>query len=246
MFYTSYQVSPTINGDPSQLLAVAATVTESSSTVNDLRLVFNGDILLLALFSCLVLLGLRRAFARFSCTHECIQGHILWSTSADKWRNRLPSADIASQKGVHIQHPHTYLEDRLSAAAPPHAPVISSIIHPIASPFAHRITPGFSLGQVVILGVYGAILQYESFYKSNLFTDPIRTGFVGTAQIPFLFALATKNNILASLVGLSYEKVIIRHCHQGPSDLIYVGQLHSSVFGKSRHNSSRYSFPRIW
>jgi ferric-chelate reductase len=220
LFPPSYQLSPTIDGDSSQLLASSVTATTSeSSTVNASKLVFNGDVLLLAVFFGFVLLSLRRAFARFSCVPEWLQGHTLWSTSPDKWRDRRPFAEdkgINKKKSKRSQAPHSdmrHLEDRrrpstTDTCVPPHAPAISSVLHPIASPLARRIMPGFSVGQAVILGVYGAILQYESFYKSNIFTDPIRTGFVGTAQIPFVFAFATKNNFMGALVGMGYEKVI--------------------------------------
>jgi ferric-chelate reductase len=218
----AYQLSPMIDRNSPHLLGVTATVTDHSSTVNNLKLVFNGDILLLALFSCLVLLDLRRALARFSCVPEWLQGHILWTASPDQWRSRLssvPSANSAAEnsanrksKGLHTLLSYMHVDVRSFTSVPPHAPAISSSFYTIASLLTRRIMPGFSFGQAVILAIYGAILQYESFYKSNIFTDPIRTGFVGTAQIPFIFALATKNNFLGGLVGLGYEKVIIL-CH---------------------------------
>ena len=215
MFPTAYQVLPA-SDRTFQLLAATANVTESPSTVNNPRLVFNGDILLLAFFSLFVLWNLRCAFARFSCLPEGLQGHMLWSANPNKWRDRprvVPSTQSSAEKCIgknskrsHLPHP---VQDRRPPTTPTHAAAIPSILYPIVSPFARRIIPGFSAGKAVILAVYGIILQYESFYKSNLFTDPIRTGFVGTAQIPFVFALATKNNCLGSLVGLGYEKVII-------------------------------------
>lgn len=205
----------------------------SPTDVNNLRLVFNGDILLLALFSCFVLLSLRRAFVRFSYSSEWLQGHILWSS-----KNQLVSVHAADHlaeqstrdlKPKNLGTPHTRSKiarrDRRSpAASPSHPSTISSLLHSISSFFGRRITTGFSAGQVAILGVYGVILQYESFYKSNLFSDPIRTGFVGTAQIPFVFALAAKNNLLGSLVGMGYEKVSIDSCiSRDLSDLNYTG-----------------------
>jgi hypothetical protein len=216
------QLSPDIDGHSSQLLASLVTantlVTEpsESSTVNNSKLVFDGDILILAIFACFVLLSLHRAYYYFFRGFEWLQGHILCYKSPDKWRNHYPSAaekgvDTTRSKRLHTPHSDNHhLEERrrTSMFPPPHTPAISSILHPLASPFARRIIPGFSVGQATILGVYGGILQYESFYKSNIFTDPIRTGFVATAQIPFVFALATKNNLLGGLVGLGYEKVI--------------------------------------
>lgn len=72
-----------------------------------------------------------------------------------------------------------------------------------------RVAPGFSLNQLVICVIYFGILSYASLYKSSPFTDPVRTGFVAVSQIPFLFALAAKNNVLGCLIGFGYEKVHI-------------------------------------
>jgi ferric-chelate reductase len=221
MLRTTHQVLPTtVAGDSFQLLTVIANVTESPSNVNNSRLVFDGDILLLALFSFFMLLNIRRAFSRFSWASEWLQGHILWFTGPDNWRNRFASVPFGhsaigmaidkESKGSYAPSSCAYPRGIPSTHAPTHAPSVLSTFHPISSPFTRRVMPGFSAWQAVILGIYGIILQYESFYKSNLFTDPIRTGFVGTAQIPFVFALATKNNLLGGLVGLGYEKVLIR------------------------------------
>jgi ferric-chelate reductase len=212
-----------IAGDSLQLLTVTANVTESPSTVNNSKLVFDGDILLLAIVSFFVLLNIRRAFSRFSWASEWLQGHVLWFASPDNWRNRFASVPFghgAVEMAIDKESKASYAP---STNAPTHVPSILSTLHPISSPFTRRIMPGFSVWQAVILGVYGIILQYETFYKSNLFTDPIRTGFVGTAQIPFVFALATKNNLLGGLVGLGYEKVLVHPLmsFEPISDLIY-------------------------
>jgi hypothetical protein len=55
--------------------------------------------------------------------------------------------------------------------------------------------------------VYFWVLTYASFYKSNIFLEADRTGWVAIAQLPFIFALSQKNNLLGWLMGLGYEKV---------------------------------------
>jgi len=54
-------------------------------------------------------------------------------------------------------------------------------------------------------------MLYAGLYKSSPFSDPVRAGWVSVAQIPFVIALATKNNILGYLLGFTYEKLNFLH-----------------------------------
>lgn len=186
---------------------------------DNLRLVFNGDILLIAFFACFVVVSLPRAFARMLSGWR---GHILWSVAGKRRDRKLTSTPSSTEASTENYGPtksedsHTYQSharlvrresDNVLSAIPYHIPTLSSIFHPIAPIFRYRIIPGFSLGQAVILGVYGGVLIYVLLYQSNTFTDPSRAGFVGMSQIPLVFAFATKNNLLGMLVGLGYEKV---------------------------------------
>ena len=65
------------------------------------------------------------------------------------------------------------------------------------------------MAQSLLFFIYLICLVYASFYKSNIFTDGTRTGWVAIAQLPFLFSLAQKNNVLGLIIGCGYEKVII-------------------------------------
>lgn len=90
---------------------------------------------------------------------------------------------------------------------PPHVRTWSAIIPPIGGFLRQRLDAGFSLGQALILGVYAAVLVYASFLRSNPFTDPVRMGFVAMSQIPVVYVLGTKNNVVGMCVGMGYEKV---------------------------------------
>jgi hypothetical protein len=87
----------------------------------------------------------------------------------------------------------------------------------------------------------------STFYKSNVFTDPVRTGFVAMAQIPFVFAFSMKNNFLGMLVGLGYEKVftsslsLARHLDQA-----FIDQLRPPICRKSHHHPWQYPCHRLW
>jgi hypothetical protein len=65
----------------------------------------------------------------------------------------------------------------------------------------------YSIGEVLIAGGYGAILASLSAYKSNIFSDPGRTGVVAMSQIPLVFFFAARNNFLGFVLGDVYEKV---------------------------------------
>jgi ferric-chelate reductase len=67
--------------------------------------------------------------------------------------------------------------------------------------------PGFSLGQLLVLMTYLAILLYATFYNSNIFLDQSRTGWIAVSQYPFVYAFAQKNNFIGAFLGFGYEKV---------------------------------------
>jgi ferric-chelate reductase len=194
--------------------------------VDNLRLVFNGGVVLLSFFAFFVVVSIPRAFVRLSSGWR--QGHILWSVSDDPKDRKVPSSiDDSTEKDAdadvksadsHTAYSHTDLvrheNGDVSSAFPHHIPTYSSILHPIASILRRRVMPGFSAGQALILGIYTSALVYVSLYMSNIFTDLKRSGLVAMSQIPFVFAFATKNNLWGMLVGLGYEKVrfIFSYC----------------------------------
>lgn len=71
----------------------------------------------------------------------------------------------------------------------------------------HRFTPNYSVGQVIILTAYSWILIYATVFKSNFFVDYNRVGWISVAQLPFVMAYGTKNNVLGMLFGMGYERV---------------------------------------
>ncbi|KAJ3997205.1 hypothetical protein F5050DRAFT_1459985 [Lentinula boryana] len=52
---------------------------------------------------------------------------------------------------------------------------------------------------------------YPAFYKTNPFSDPVRYAWIGVSQLPFVFALSSKNNVLGYFLGSGYDKVHILH-----------------------------------
>ncbi|KAI6044555.1 ferric reductase like transmembrane component-domain-containing protein [Pisolithus marmoratus] len=116
---------------------------------------------------------------------------------------------------------HTQLIRRPStrkAAAkllPPHVRSWSAVLPPVGNLLRYRLDSGFSLGQALVLGLYSAILVYPVFFQSEPFTDPLRTGFVAMSQIPLVYLLATKNNLLGMILAVGYEKLNYIHRYAG-------------------------------
>ena len=88
-----------------------------------------------------------------------------------------------------------------------HMPMLSSLVPSAASLLHRRVHENYSLGQVFLMAAYSIVILYAGLYQSSPFADPDRSGWVGTSQLPFIYILATKNNVIGMLVDVGYEKV---------------------------------------
>ncbi|TFK96091.1 ferric reductase like transmembrane component-domain-containing protein [Pterulicium gracile] len=88
-------------------------------------------------------------------------------------------------------------------------------LYPLVSLARTRVDCGFTMGQLFLLVLYAVLLGYASFYRSNPFTDPVRTGWVATSQLPLVIALGTKNNVIGAMLSVSYEKINYLHRFAG-------------------------------
>lgn len=203
-------------------------------------LVYHADILIFGIILIFALRTLPRAYARFSHRSEWSRGHRLsFVPPRNKTINPVinlnppisypindssksfvdlecdtdPSLTTCESLPYHPRSSHSrnaYHEKELPMA-PQHLPPPSFYFHPVSSILRYRVHDNYSIGQVLLMLVYTSIIFYVSFYKSNPFTDPHRTGFVITSQIPFVYALATKNNVIGFMVGVGYEKLNFLH-----------------------------------
>ncbi|KAF9266856.1 hypothetical protein L218DRAFT_857455 [Marasmius fiardii PR-910] len=80
---------------------------------------------------------------------------------------------------------------------------------------------------------YLSALIYPSVYKTNVFTDPVRFGWISVGQLPFLFLFSTKNNLLGLLMGIGYEKLNFLHRFVGRL-VIIAANVHSVHYSESR------------
>lgn len=69
------------------------------------------------------------------------------------------------------------------------------------------IRPGLTVGGASIMVAYFATLCFAGFFDSNIFSDPIRMGWVAISQIPVVVVLSAKNNIVGMLIGACYTRV---------------------------------------
>jgi len=78
-----------------------------------------------------------------------------------------------------------------------------------------RVYEGYSVGKLFILSNYAYALVYALFYKSNPFVDATRSAWVAVSQMPLVFALAQKNNLVGAALGYGYEKLNFVHRFAG-------------------------------
>ncbi|KAG6380446.1 hypothetical protein JVT61DRAFT_8585 [Boletus reticuloceps] len=202
--------------------------TLSKQLVYASSLVYRIDIFLLLVILVFATFNAPRAISRFAHHSEWLQGHILRSVKLTrKSRINLNTRSIYlhsdPQKialdldddrtdAMHLQsipylppqstHVDKELPPRpMSIVAPAstqrtwHMPMLSSLIHPVSSLLHKRMHENYSLGQVPLDG-------------------GIR-GWVSTSQLPFIYVLATKNNVIGLLVGVGYEKLNYLHRFAG-------------------------------
>jgi len=195
--------------------------------LNDVRFVFHTTLFLLAWFAFFAVVTWPRLFTRFSRGSEWTCGHLIYHSTKPPRRppgvRRRPTASgppesrrekwrAPNTDDDHTAFSHMGLVRRdgapdVKGSLPPHCRSWSGIYQRPAAILGIQLEEGFSLGKCIILLGYSSVIIFASLYKSNPFQDYLRTGYVSTAQIPIVYALATKNNIIGKFLSLGYEKV---------------------------------------
>ena len=65
----------------------------------------------------------------------------------------------------------------------------------------------FSISKLSVMAAYLALILAITFYRADITVNTERAGWVAVSQIPVIFALGTKNNIIGALIGQGYERV---------------------------------------
>ncbi|KAF7334134.1 Ferric reductase transmembrane component 5 [Mycena venus] len=188
-------------------------------------LVYHTVIVLLALVALVVSLRLPRAFARLWHVSEWTRGHFL-GYAAYAGPSQFPYTGSAASTTIDLSHgvgssqdSHTY-EAKFDVSSrtetpgsyPPRVESTPSFLRPVVSVLRSRVAPGFSAAQMAICAGWLGVLLYPTIYRSaGPFTDINRYGFIAISQVPFIFALGTKNNVLGIFLGMGYEKLNFLH-----------------------------------
>jgi ferric-chelate reductase len=194
---------------------------QSPENLESISLLYRIDFVLLSITGLFVVAKLPQVIALFGTTSEWFDGYFLHCIPYSPSYNQsyLPSSsktDLTSNIS-HTLHFHDTLPTQrvtekgtpVTMRYPPHVGSCTKFLYPILELLRLRTSPGFSIAQSLIFFIYFICLVYATFYKSNIFTDQTRTGWVAITQLPFIFLLAQKNNVLGLLLGSGYEKVTI-------------------------------------
>jgi ferric-chelate reductase len=186
-------------------------------------LVFHVDLFIAALAAVYIIGQLPTLLARFSTLNEWRSWHLLRPSRVrpsepPPYPRPLEDGDV-SEANTNIVSEHsrahlnqartqeTHASVQNTGQQPRHVKAWSSRLPRLAAILRHPLKKGTSVGQAFILLVYFIVLLYPTLYQSNLFTDPVRTGYVSLSQLPVVLALAMRNNPAGTLAGVSYEKV---------------------------------------
>jgi ferric-chelate reductase len=191
--------------------------------VNDLNLIITTDIIILSFFIFFALLQLPRFVIRFSRKSEWFLGHILRTVpltgAGNRWKRNFSAASIpdilynatmeTASEDSHTWQSHNSRKHRETKSRYPRRQSRScaGYLDHIPAILNRSAMPGYTVGRLLVVLGYCLIVLIASLYKSSPFADYLRTGYVAVGQLPIVFALATKNNILGMLLALGYEKV---------------------------------------
>jgi len=192
-----------------------------AANASDASIVYNINMLFIALIAMYTIIRLPRLLSLLRVPSEWKNGHILYYTPYRPQRRLVqairsaypPPEDYATNES-HTLYSHAHHVKRLTEKGapvtmdpPPHIPACIKSLRPLLTPLRARIAPGFSVAQLLVISMYFYSLLYAALYKSNIFTDSARTGWISIGQMPFVFIFAQKNNVLGSILGYGYEKV---------------------------------------
>lgn len=90
---------------------------------------------------------------------------------------------------------------------PVHMPSWTTMLPSLSWITRISLRPGLTVGGASIMVAYFITMCYAGFFESNLFSDPVRMGWVAVSQLPVVLVLATKNNVVGILIGACYTRV---------------------------------------
>ena len=93
------------------------------------------------------------------------------------------------------------------AHAPPHVRSWQTFFPRTASILRLPVIARVHLGGAIICVLYFALLLFAALYRTSIWTNPVRAAYVAVSQIPVVYLLATRNNVLNVMLGTAYDQV---------------------------------------
>ncbi|ESK85768.1 putative iron reductase [Moniliophthora roreri MCA 2997] len=198
---------------------------QAPQTISDIEsfgLLYHINLFLFGILGLIFLFRLPRLLARCWSMSELTDTLFLHHHSLGTHRRvqfnseKGPTHRDLSTDNSHNRSPRSYqrVDDKGRPIVPSYPPHVSScpkLLRPLLRMLRRRIAPGISIGKVLVMGLYFAIMLYPGFYQVNPFADPDRYGWIAVSQYPLALALAAKNSVLGSVLGVGYEKLNFMH-----------------------------------
>ncbi|KAK7052300.1 iron reductase [Favolaschia claudopus] len=210
---------------PKPSSVVAAPAPFVRPPVDASAFIYHIDIFILALAATVLLLVLPRAFARLWQFAEWSTGHFFHHVAHPPPLPKVVvlSRGASTRKGQsdisHMDPSPARYARRVEAngapvhvSYPPHVAKCMPLLRPLAAPLSIRISPGFTLGQALVLLAYLSVLIYPfSVATAGPFVDLDRAAWIAISQVPLVVLFASKNNLLGMMLGMGYESLNFFH-----------------------------------
>lgn len=130
--------------------------------------------------------------------------HVSTSSHVHLLRNNTTSTTASRAQLIRAQSRRNRLK---KLDLPVHMPSWTTMLPSLSWITRLSLRPGLTVGGASIMVAYFITMCYAGLFESNLFTDPVRLGWVAISQLPVVMVLATKNNLVGILVGACYTRV---------------------------------------
>ncbi|KZT71155.1 hypothetical protein DAEQUDRAFT_810137 [Daedalea quercina L-15889] len=208
------------------------------------------DIVLLGVLGLFVLFALPRTISRLSRASEWKQGLFFYRRNALspksqdafsmdgagelKYGNVAANIQTVGSHGISDSYrgrssgptPRLVAPGDQELHAPKHTPAWSTRFPGISWVLSMQVLPGYSVGKVFLLLSWFGIMLFAGLFNINPFLYPGRAGIIVYSQLPLVFALGTKNNVIGMLIGQGYERLIYLHRFVGRF-LVFAANVHA-------------------
>ncbi|KAH9838087.1 iron reductase [Rhodofomes roseus] len=198
------------------------------------------DIFLLCVLGLLVFSALPRAITRLSRASEWARGLCLYrvDVSGDESRRRrgqppvdrsgevkpydnveanVQAVDSRGITGPYVGGQssgstlHLIASGQRDSRPPKHMPTWATRFPGLSWLLSIQVLFGYSIGTLFVLLTWLDVILYAGLVDSNPFSSPGRAGILVVSQLPLVYVLGTKNNVVGTLIGQGYERLNYLH-----------------------------------